>query len=331
MFVMFLLVLWVNLFREKPALETLLFALALAVGLTPELLPAIISITLAHGAQSMAKRGVIVRKLNAIENFGSMDILCTDKTGTLTEGTVILKDACDFQGNVSSAVLRFAYLNAFHQTGLGNPLDEAIQLAGQKSGTDISRVQKVDEIPYDFNRKRLSVVVADEFGHRLMITKGALANVLNACNSVAAAGSVAPLDDNRLSQINNLFREWSHQGFRVLGIATKTVSSQDVAYSREDETALSFAGFLLFFDPPKADVAQTISDLSQRGVQLKMITGDNQLVARHVAEAVNLPIVGVLTGTDLNSMGTKHSGTRPSTPQSLPRSTPTRKNASFWH
>ena len=149
---------------HKPPLDSLLFALALAVGLTPELLPAIISITLSHGAQRMAKRGVIVRRLNAIENFGSMDVLCTDKTGTLTEGVVVLDSALDAQGQPSAAVLRYAYLNAHYQTGLNNPLDEAINAFGQQAGLDISAEQKVDEIPYDFIRKRLSVVVADKQG-----------------------------------------------------------------------------------------------------------------------------------------------------------------------
>ena len=302
MFVMFVAVLAVNMFRAKPALDSLLFALALAVGLTPELLPAIISITLAHGAQRMAKRGVIVRKLNAIENFGSMDILCTDKTGTLTEGVVILKEAMDSQGTASQEVLRSAYLNAKHQTGLNNPLDEAISSFGEKLNLDISSEKKIDEIPYDFSRKRLSVIVSDKQGMRTMITKGALANVLQVCNSVQMTDGAIPLDESSRAAIDKRFREWSGQGFRVLGVATKPITSQYNSYSREEEKELAFAGFLLFFDPPKADVSKTIADLAERGVQLKIITGDNQLVARHVAEAVNLPVSGLLTGTDLNTM-----------------------------
>ena len=302
MFVMFVVVLAVNMFRAKPALDSLLFALALAVGLTPELLPAIISITLAHGAQRMAKRGVIVRKLNAIENFGSMDILCTDKTGTLTEGVVILKEAIDSQGTASNDVLRFAYLNAKLQTGLNNPLDEAINSFGEKSKLDISSELKIDEIPYDFSRKRLSVIVSDPQGSRTLITKGALANVLQVCDSVQTSDGAFPLDVSRRADIDKRFREWSGQGFRVLGVATKPITSKYDSYSREEEKDLEFAGFLLFFDPPKADVSKTIADLAERGVQLKIITGDNQLVARHVAEAVNLPVNDLLTGTDLNTM-----------------------------
>jgi len=303
MLVMVVVVLAVNFVREMPALDSLLFALALAVGLTPELLPAIISITLAHGAQRMAKRGVIVRRLNAIENFGSMDVLCTDKTGTLTEGVVMLKDALDAQGRPSAAVLRYAYLNAYHQTGLNNPLDEALNACGRQAGVDISGDRKVDEIPYDFIRKRLSVIVTDKRGGRTLITKGALANVLETCSSVSDADAVRPLDDATRTDIDKRFHQWSEQGFRVLGVATKTIGAHTETYSRDDESVLQFAGFLLFFDPPKADVAQTIIDLGRLGLQLKIITGDNKLVAKHVAEAVNLPVGGLLTGNDLNGMG----------------------------
>lgn len=303
MIAMVVVVLAINVFRHKPPLDSLLFALALAVGLTPELLPAIISITLSHGAQRMAKRGVIVRRLNAIENFGSMDVLCTDKTGTLTEGVMTLKSTLDAQGQPSTAVLRYAYLNAHHQTGLSNPLDEAIDGFGEKADLDISAEQKVDEIPYDFIRKRLSVVIADKQNARTLITKGALENVLQVCGYVQNAGTVEPLNDAVRANILERFRRLSAQGFRVLGVATKPTDSRAESYSREDESALQFAGFLSFFDPPKVDVAQAIVDLAQRGVQLKIITGDNQLVARHVAEAVNLPIDGLLTGSDLNGLG----------------------------
>jgi Mg2+-importing ATPase len=303
MFVMVVVVLAVNIVRAKPTLDSLLFALALAVGLTPELLPAIISITLAQGAQRMAKRGVIVRRLNAIENFGSMDVLCTDKTGTLTEGVVVLKDALSPQGQPSAPALRCAYLNAHHQTGLSNPLDEAINAYGQAAGVDISGEDKVDEIPYDFVRKRLSVIVTDKQGLRTLITKGALNNVLQACSSVQDACTTYPLDDARRADIDKRYHQWSGQGFRVLGVATKEIGAHTETYSRDDESALQFVGYLLFFDPPKADVLQTIIDLGKRGVQLKIITGDNQLVAKHVAEAVNLPVGGLLTGSDLNGMG----------------------------
>jgi Mg2+-importing ATPase len=302
MLVMVVIVLAVNIFLAKPPIDSLLFALALAVGLTPELLPAIISITLSHGAQRMAKRGVIVRRLNAIENFGSMDVLCTDKTGTLTEGVVRLDGALDPEGQSSTAVLRYTYLNAHYQTGLNNPLDEAINTYAQQAGLNVGTEQKVDEIPYDFVRKRLSVVTANAQGERTLITKGALENILSICNHVQAGEEVCPLDDTRRAGIEQRYSDWSGKGFRVLGVATKTVDGRSDSYSYTDESDLTFTGFLLFFDPPKADVRQTIVDLAKRGVQLKIITGDNQKVARHVAEAVNLPVTGMLTGSALNDM-----------------------------
>ncbi|MGA2490928.1 MAG: magnesium-translocating P-type ATPase, partial [Anaerolineales bacterium] len=302
MLVIVVIVLGVNIFLKKPILDSLLFSLALAVGLTPELLPAIISITLSYGAQQMAKRGVIVRRLNSIENFGSMDVLCTDKTGTLTEGVVHLDGAFDTQGQSSEAVLRYAYLNAYNQTGLDNPLDGAVQTAAQKAGINISNEQKVDEIPYDFVRKRLSVITANAQGERTFITKGALDNVLSICNSLLSGDEVHPLDSTALAAIEKQFSDWSAQGFRVLGVATKKVDVRPGTYSVNDEKELTFTGFLLFFDPPKTDVQQAITDLAKRGVQIKIITGDNQKVAQHVAEAVNLPVTGVLTSHDLADM-----------------------------
>jgi Mg2+-importing ATPase len=293
MLVMVVIVLAVNVFLAKPVLDSLLFSLALAVGLTPELLPAIISITLSHGAQQMARRGVIVRRLTSIENFGSMDVLCTDKTGTLTEGVVSLDGAVDTQGQPSEAILRFAYLNA---------LDDAIQASAKKTGLDISADQKVEEIPYDFVRKRLSVVTANAQGERTLITKGALDNLLSICNSLQSGDGVHPLEAAARAEIEQRYSDWSEKGFRVLGLATRTVAAQTQEYSQTDEKELIFAGFLLFLDPPKPDVQQVIVDLAQRGVQIKIITGDNQKVARHVAEAVKLPLEGVLTGSQLNDM-----------------------------
>ena len=302
MLVMVVIVLAVNVFLAKPVLDSLLFSLALAVGLTPELLPAIISITLAHGAQKMAKRGVIVRRLTSIENFGSMDVLCTDKTGTLTEGIVSLDGAFDTQGQLSEGVLRYAYLNANYQTGLSNSLDDAIQASAQKAGLDISADQKVEEIPYDFVRKRLSVVVANSRGERTMITKGALDNILSISSNIQRGDGVQPLDAAARADIEQRYGGWSEKGFRVLGLATKPVAAQPKEYTQTDEKELTFAGFLLFFDPPKPDVQQVIVDLAKRGVQLKIITGDNRKVALHVAEAVKLPIQGVLTGSQLNDL-----------------------------
>jgi P-type Mg2+ transporter len=302
MLVMVVIVLAVNVFLAKPLLDSLLFALALAVGLTPELLPAIISITLSFGARQMAKRGVIVRRLNAIENFGSMDVLCTDKTGTLTEGVVSLDGAFDAQGQTSEAVLRCAFLNAHYQTGLTNPLDDAIQAAAAKAGLNVGADAKVDEIPYDFVRKRLSVITADAKGERTLITKGALDNILSICSQLRSPDGDHPLDAAARAEIDGRYSAWSDKGFRVLGLAAKAMDGRPGSYSRDDERGLTFVGFLLFFDPPKADARQVTVDLAKRGVALKIITGDNSKVARHVAEAVNLPLQGVLTGSELNEL-----------------------------
>ena len=302
MLVMVVLVLAINIFLAKPPIDSLLFALALAVGLAPELLPAIISITLAHGAQQMAKRGVIVRRLNAIENFGSMDVLCTDKTGTLTEGLVRLDGALDPDGKPSTAVLAYTYLNSQYQTGMDNPLDDAVSAYAQQAGVKSGVEQKIDEIPYDFVRKCLSVVTANAQGERTLITKGALEAILKICSQVQAADGSHPLDAKALAAIEQHDSEWSDKGFRVLGVAIRKLDGQAASYSSADEKGLTFIGFLLFFDPPKADVQQAIVDLAQRGVELKIITGDNEKVARHVAEAVHLPITGLLTGRALNDM-----------------------------
>ncbi len=302
MVVMVVLVLAINIFLAKPPIESLLFALALAVGLTPELLPAIISITLSHGAQEMAKHGVIVRRLNAIENFGSMDVLCTDKTGTLTAGVVRLDGTFDPNGQPSSTVLNYTFLNSQYQTGLTNPLDDAIIAYAQQAGLKTGAEQKIDEIPYDFVRKCLSVVTANTNNKRTLITKGALENILKICSQVKSGSESHPLDEKMLAGIEQHYNDWSDKGFRVLGVATKSLEEQATSYSSADENGLSFIGFLLFFDPPKADVQQAIVDLASRGVQIKIITGDNEKVARHVAEAVHLPPMGLLTGSALNSM-----------------------------
>jgi len=303
MLVLVIVVLAINIFMAKPPIASLLFALALAVGLTPELLPAIISITLSHGAKRMATMGVIVRRLNAIENLGSMDVLCTDKTGTLTAGVVELDGALDPGGQPSAQVMRLAAINARLQTGLANPLDEAVSAGATQAAVDTATVRKVDEIPYDFVRKCLSVVAIDAAGAPpTLITKGALDNVLAICSSVQGAGGPQPLDDTARASIGTLYSAWSEKGYRVLGVASRAVVERPGAYARADETGLCFAGFLLFLDPAKEDVHQTIVDLAQRGVQLKIITGDNQKVARHVADTVGLEVTGLITGQALNAM-----------------------------
>lgn len=302
MFVLVLVVFAANVFFHKPVLDSLLFSIALAVGLTPQMLPAIISITLAKGSRRMAESGVIVRRLEAIENFGGMDVLCTDKTGTLTAGVVSLDGALDVRGRPSADVFRYAYLNAYFETGLVNPMDAAITAHAQPDiGPDIGTYAKRDEAPYDFVRKRLSIVVAQPDSPPLMLTKGALDAVLPICTTAQEGATVAPLDDALRQQIHQRYADWSAQGFRVLGVAVREMPEQP-RYTRRDEQGMTFAGYLLFFDPPKPGVKEVIADLAGLGVQLKIITGDNKPVALHAAEAVGLEVSGVLTGEEIATM-----------------------------
>lgn len=297
MLVLTLSVFAINVIMERPAIEALLFSVALAVGITPQLLPAIISITLSRGSRSMAEEGVIVRRLTAIENFGSMDVLCTDKTGTLTEGTIRLDGAFDLDGEASESVFRLAYLNASLQTGMENSLDKAVS---ESRNLDISNIVKKGEIPFDFTRERLSVIVEEESRYTL-ITKGAFSKVLNICTQVEHKNVIKDMDDVDLRNIQQLYETWSSQGIRVLGIAIRKVELKE-KYSVEDENHMVFAGFLLLFDHPKQDVIQTIGNLEKNGVSLRVITGDNKLTAVHTVESVGIKIRGVITGSDLMKM-----------------------------
>ena len=298
MVALILVVFGMNILSVKPPLDSLLFAIALAVGISPELLPAIITINLSKGAREMARHGVIVRRLSSIENLGSMDVLCTDKTGTLTEGTVRLDGAFDVEGGSSDDVLRYAVLNARFQTGLSNPLDEALTAARP---FDPAAAIKLDEIPYDFVRKRLSIVVREGGDGPLMITKGALENVLAVCSGLRREGGVVPLGPDERAKVLEWFARRSEAGFRVLGVAVGPVPAKEV-YSREDERGLTFVGFLSFFDPPKADALQAIETLAGRGIRLKIVTGDNRRVAEHVARMVGLEVERVLTGPEMTSL-----------------------------
>ncbi|MGD0877361.1 MAG: magnesium-translocating P-type ATPase [Anaerolineales bacterium] len=299
MFVLVLGIFFFNVLLHKPVLDSLLFSIALAVGLTPQLLPAIININLSKGSQDMAKHGVIVRRLESIENFGSMDILCTDKTGTLTEGVVHLDGALDVNGEPSDQVSLYAYLNAKMQTGLPNPLDDAIVSKGTKGAEDYT---KLDEIPYDFVRKRLTVVVEKKGIPPTMITKGALENILAACGKIQVGDEEKALDAGQQAGIQARYEAWSAQGYRVLGVAVKPVPGQVHPFSKSGETGMAFAGFLLFLDPPKPGVQDTILALEKLGVRLKVITGDNKLVARHTGQTVGLGDAKVLTGAELDDM-----------------------------
>ncbi|AEV98222.1 magnesium-translocating P-type ATPase [Niastella koreensis] len=295
--ILIIIIFSVNVLLHKPALESILFSLALAVGLTPQLLPAIISINLAAGARKMAKNKVIVKRLSSIENFGSMNILCSDKTGTITEGKVMLKDALDYEGKPSGKTLHFAWLNASLQRGYTNPVDQAIQAACSDS-LDECTVQA--EVPYDFFRKRLTIVVKHGADYTA-ITKGALTAVLAVCDRVeTGTGQVIAIDEE-LEAIKNEYEKICNAGYRVLGVATRQVTGE-MDFTRNDEKNMVFQGFITLFDPPKKDVLQTITELHNMGVQLKIITGDNELVARSLAQQIGMNDPVIITGGQIHEM-----------------------------
>ncbi len=288
----------INVYLQRPVLESLLFAVALAVGLTPQLLPAIISINLASGAKRMASQKVIVKRLNSIENFGSMNVFCSDKTGTLTEGIMKVRSALQLDEQDSEKVLLYAYLNAFFQTGFINPTDQAISEYCHDH-IDVSSYKKQDEIPYDFLRKRLTVVVAKDDLH-LMVTKGAVSNVLDVCATAELAPGRVVEIAHAEAQIQRCYQDLSAQGFHTLGVAYKEVTAAPV--TKDDEKAMTFLGFLVFYDPPKPGIVETITQLKQLGVSLKVITGDNRLVAANVGQQVGLSTTHLLTGPDLHKI-----------------------------
>ncbi len=301
MLVIVLVVLVVNLLRHGPLVDSLLFSLALAVGLTPELLPAIISVTLARGARTMAGAGVIVRHLDAMENLGSMNLLCTDKTGTLTEGVIHLNGCVDVAGTPSERVGLLAMLNATLQTGMKNPLDDAILSAAPSNTPELQRYTKQDEIPYDFARKRLSVIVSGDDGYE-MICKGAVANLLEACTAARTAGQTVTLDPGLRADIEEKFRKWGEDGIRVIAIATRTFASGKTAFDKDDEAELCLEGFLLFLDPPKTGVGEALAGLKHRGIGVKVISGDNRYVVKHLAATIGLKTTHMLTGGEIGMM-----------------------------
>ncbi len=245
----------------------------------------------------MAREKVIVKRLASIENFGSMNVLCSDKTGTLTEGVVRLHSALNVDAESSEKVLRYAYLNAFYETGFVNPIDEAIRAYRQ---FDISDHQKLDEVPYDFVRKRLSILVATGDRH-FMVTKGALRNILEVCSSAEAAnGQVVDIASVQ-EQIEKHFQEFSGKGFRTLGVAYRDLGSES-SINPDHENGMTFLGFLVLFDPPKSDIVETIGLLKRLGVSLKIITGDNRLVAANLGQQIGLANPQILTGPDLRQM-----------------------------
>jgi Mg2+-importing ATPase len=287
----------INVALHRPVLESFLFSVAIAVGLTPQLLPAIISVNLAHGARRMARERVIVRRVAAIENLGCMDVLCSDKTGTLTEGKVHLHDVVDASGKPSTKARLHAYLNATFQSGYSNPIDAAIVAEGH---VEASGYVKLDEEPYDFVRRRLSVLVAGS-GKNLLITKGALANVLDVCTTAeSGTGSVVELSTLR-PQIERLQADFSGQGLRTLGVAYRDVGTE-TGIHKGHESDMIFLGLLVLDDPPRAGIAEMLRRLLDLGIATKLITGDNRLVAAHLARQAGLPEADLLTGPDMRAI-----------------------------
>ena len=293
-----LFVLLVNLLFHRPLLESFLFALALAVGLTPELLPMVVSVTLARGAMRMSEKQVIVKRLSAIHDLGSMDVLCSDKTGTLTQAKIALARAVDFDGNESKDALQATYINASFETGLKNPLDEAI-LA--RKGMDLTGWTKIDEVPFDFERRRISVLVESAGGRRLIV-KGAPEDVLALSSSFDRKGSAAPLDDSARKSAADALARFGHDGFRVLGVAWRDTDVHCEHAHVEDEKSLVFGGFVLFLDPPKETAAAALASLSELGVTVKVITGDNEHITEHVCDAIGLPTQTLLMGSELATL-----------------------------
>jgi P-type Mg2+ transporter len=292
-----LFVFLVNALLRRDLLESFLFSVALAVGLTPELLPMIVSITLASGAVRMAKKKVIVKQLAAIENFGSMDILCSDKTGTLTVGEITVDRHVNLRGESDEAVIRLAALNSAYQTGLRSPMDEAIL---RHEHPAVARYARIDEIPFDFDRRRVSVVVEDGDG-RLVIVKGAPESVLAICTHVELDSAAKELDAGTAAQADELFRRLSGEGYRVLAVAYCKVEPR-VSYTVADESQLTLAGFAAFLDPARDDVAATIAALREDGVIVKILTGDNELVTARICAAVGLPTDTIVLGAEVERM-----------------------------
>lgn len=279
--------------------DSFLFSVSLAVGITPELLPAIITITLSNGAKDMYTKKVIVKKLNAIENFGSMNVFCSDKTGTLTEGNVQIKDYVNYDGVTTEKVLNYAYINSYHQKGYENPIDTAV--LGHKK-FDVSGFKKLDEIPYDFIRKRLSILVSIENTRdTLLITKGAFNKVLEVCSTVENHdGKIVNINDFS-TEIKNKYDEYGKNGFRVLGLAYKKFTDIQII-TIDHEKDMTFLGFLILYDPLKKDIKETIKRMNDYGIILKVITGDNELVARNIGTQLEMVNSDVLTGPRIRNL-----------------------------
>jgi Mg2+-importing ATPase len=321
---MVMFVLLVNIYFRRPLLESFMFAVALAVGLTPELLPMVVSVTLARGALRMAKQHLIVKRLSAIQDLGSMDILCTDKTGTLTEAKIGLERHVDADGQASERVLELAYFNSFFETGLKSPLDDAIL---DHRGIDISRWKKIDEVPFDFERRRVSVLI-DDGARRYLVVKGAPDEIAQLCTHYEAKQGQCqrPIDSTAAAAIRGLCRGMEGEGLRVLGIAWREVARDQEHAVVGDEASLVLAGFAAFLDPPKASAAAALQALHGLGVVIKILTGDSDLVTRHVCAQLQIPITGVLIGKEIAQLDDHALATRAEAANLFCRINPSQKN-----
>jgi P-type Mg2+ transporter len=318
-----LFVFLVNAWFGRNALESFLFAVALAVGLTPEFMPMIVTVTLAEGALRMAKKRVIVRHLPAIQNFGAIDILCSDKTGTLTRGNVQVARVINPLSTNADGVAELACLNSALETGLSNALDVAIRQLPEVAYA--KGFEKVDELPFDFVRRRASVVARGKDGQILLVTKGAPESVLPICHSYQVDGQVSPLDDGAREKIEAAFRAQSEQGFRSLAVAFRQVDVRP-AYTTDDEAELTFAGLISFEDPPLPDVAATINGLREDGIRLKILTGDDPIIARHVCQQVGIAVERVVTGPEVDQLTDPALGAVADEVSLFARLTPIQKN-----
>ncbi|PIU41499.1 MAG: magnesium-translocating P-type ATPase [Candidatus Omnitrophica bacterium CG07_land_8_20_14_0_80_42_15] len=292
MLVLVIAIFSINALSKGNPLQALLFSLAVAVGLTPEMLPMLVAINLSKGAIAMSKKDVIVKRLNSIQNFGAMDVLCTDKTGTLTLDRIVLEKHCDVVRNESDDVLRFAYINSFYQTGLKNILDRAV-LKYEK--LVVNAYKKIDEVPFDFSRKIMSVVIEADGRHRI-ITKGAPEEIFKRCSQYELDGDILDMEQLILMDLKTEYDNLSSEGFRVLAVAYKDFDNKKEVYSKEDEQQLTLKGYIAFLDPPKPTAKKTIEVLKSLGIEFKVLTGDNELVTKKICSEVGLDVKGLLTG-----------------------------------
>lgn len=294
----------INGFSKGNWFDAFLFAMAVAVGLTPEILPMIVTINLARGAISMSRNKVIVKRLSSIQNFGAMDILCCDKTGTLTRDKVILEKYVDLMGEENSEVLHYAYLNSFYQTGLKNLLDRAILEHGNQNHNLLldKKYKKLDEIPFDFNRRRMSVILEEDHNKHIVICKGATEEMLSISNKGLINGHIVDLDDNHRRNLNELVQSFSEDGFRVIAVAYKEMAVRAGEYSVKDEDNMTMIGFMAFLDPPKDTAAEAIALLSKHGVAVKVLTGDGHLVTKKICKEVGLAIDKIVVGSEIDNM-----------------------------